>query len=645
MINDFQMPSLMMLTLIVLMLLVAACAEATQVSIPFTNEPQPTPTHTPIVPTEMPPPPKTLVICMAQEPSSLFIYGDTQSEADTILQAIYDGPMDVLSYQYEPVILTKLPSLEEGDARIEQVTVAEGETYLNPVTQLPDLLVDQKPYFPAGCHQSGCMETFSEGEVVMDRMVVEFEILPGVTWSDGEPVKASDSVYSFNVDADESIPTTKYLVQRTSSYTTLDDQRTQWMGIPGFMDPEFESNFWSPLPEHILGSIDNADLPEAEEASRFPIGWGPYVIESWESGVEIRMVKSETYFRAEEGLPHFDQLRFRFLGSEYISALEQTLTGECDILDESVLPSDQWGEALDLAEEDLLQVATTPGAVMERIDFNLSSGGLLGQFALLSDVRFREVIQACIDRQGLMRMATFGLSTVPDSYLPSTYPLHSVETNATSLTISEAMTQLDGMGWRDHDQDPTTPRIAQGISGVVNGTPLEFQLLTTDDAPHQAIVTRLQDDLAQCGIGVEVEFGGAEEIFTPWPNGPVFGGRFDMVAWGWPTFVSPPCEMFAGFEIPSADYVFGVNASGFTDTDYDEACRRIIAGPASGEDYLEAVQQTEEIFQSQIPSIPLFLHLRVIAYGVDVCGIEVDPTTYSVLWNLEEIDSGEECVQ
>jgi peptide/nickel transport system substrate-binding protein len=633
------------LALFLFTLILSGCAEPTESELPITvtRKPPPTPTEKVITPTEMPPPPKTLVVCLSAEPESLFIYGNSQPETDTVLQAIYDGPIDVRNYRYEPVILTKLPDLGVGDAQLEQVVVSEGETYFNPETQLPDTIEAQKPYFPSGCHQMDCVKTYSEGDVVMDQLVAEFQLIPGITWSDGEPLKASDSVFSFQVDADESTPTTKYLVQRTSKYVALDDLRTQWVGIPGFLDPEYESNFWSPLPEHVLGDYAVDELFSLEDATTNPLGWGPYVIESWEPGVEITMRRSETYFRSEEGLPKFDLLRFRFLGMDYVSALEQVLTGECDILDESILPTAQWESALELAEGGRLQVASTAGTVIERLDFNIVKNSSVESISLFSDVRMRQAIEGCIDRQALMQEMTRGLSIVPDSYLPPSHPLHFAEDGVGIENQSEAIELLVEMGWQDNDDDPATPRVAKGVMGIVNDTPLEFQLLTTNDSQHQSIAEKIKTDLSQCGISVDIELGDAQEIFTPWPNGPVFGGRFDTVVWGWPVFVSPPCELYGSFEIPSADFPFGLNASGFADPQYDHACRRMIFGPATGEDFLDAVRETEEIYQVQLPSIPLFIRPRMIAFGEEVCGLAADPSSFSELWNLEDFDAGEAC--
>jgi aldehyde:ferredoxin oxidoreductase len=39
------------------------------------------------------------------------------------------------------------------------------------------------------------------------------------------------------------------------------------------------------------------ELLEAEESTRKPLGWGPYVIEEWEAGESITLVKNRFYFR------------------------------------------------------------------------------------------------------------------------------------------------------------------------------------------------------------------------------------------------------------------------------------------------------------------------------------------------------------
>lgn len=70
-----------------------------------------------LVPTETSEPtpteaPRRLGVCTGAEPDTLYLYGGAMYVGNTIQEAIYDGPIDSLGFDYQPVILEKLPSLQ-----------------------------------------------------------------------------------------------------------------------------------------------------------------------------------------------------------------------------------------------------------------------------------------------------------------------------------------------------------------------------------------------------------------------------------------------------------------------------------------------------------------------------------------------------
>ena len=71
--------------------------------------------------------PRILTICLGAEPDTLYFYGGGSMAQSHILEAIYDGPIDTRGFDYQPVILEKLPSLADGDATFEPVAVQTGE--------------------------------------------------------------------------------------------------------------------------------------------------------------------------------------------------------------------------------------------------------------------------------------------------------------------------------------------------------------------------------------------------------------------------------------------------------------------------------------------------------------------------------------
>jgi peptide/nickel transport system substrate-binding protein len=54
-----------------------------------------------------------LVIGQGQEPDTLYLHGGSMLAASHIQNSLYDGPIEGLSYDYQPVILEKLPKIED----------------------------------------------------------------------------------------------------------------------------------------------------------------------------------------------------------------------------------------------------------------------------------------------------------------------------------------------------------------------------------------------------------------------------------------------------------------------------------------------------------------------------------------------------
>jgi peptide/nickel transport system substrate-binding protein len=621
-----------------------ACDLPTQVELPTTPG-----TAAPLLPpaTDLPPEPKTAVVCLAHEPESLYLYsplrlyGAANREADAVLSAIYDGPFDIRGYGVEAVILEKAPSLADGDARLEAVSVGDGDIYLNPETLQPDQLRTGRPFLPSGCRDRTCEQIFRGGQVTMDRMVVEFHLLPDVRWSDGQPVTAEDSAFSFQVEVAGDTPTPKYLVNRTQSYQAVDDRTTRWTGIAGFLDPDYASNFWTPLPRHLLGEIPPADLLEDDGANRSPIGWGPFVLESWSAGREIILRRNPVYFRASEGLPRLEFLVFRFVGSDPQAALQQVLTGECDILDESTLGESSLEDIAGMAASGQLGVSWVAGPLVERLDFNLAPvGGVTTPFG---EVSTRRALAGCIDRSAMVAEILFGMGAVTDSYMPPDHPLYAAGMASIAHDVEGSTARLQELGWVDHDGNAVTPRVAQGVPGVAAGTPLTFTYSAPADALHRALADHLSGDLMACGVEVVVDLIEPPELMALWPEGLVFGRAYQVVGWSWLTGSTPPCEMFSRREFASDDNPYGGNATGMRDADYDRACDAMLLGIPGSSEVQQAARRTQEILLEMLPTLPLFARPRLIVHSPQVCGLAADPSVYSLLWDVEVVDVGQAC--
>jgi len=200
------------------------------------------------------PGPTTLTVCQVGEPESLYLYGGSYA-ARNVLQAIYDGPIDHRAFDFQPVILEKLPTLEEGDAYFQTVTAQAGDRVVDVTGEVVTLQQGTQVFPDHACRDAAnpeCVVTFDGNTPIeMERMVVSWTLKDGVTWSDGEPVTADDSVYSYELACHPDTPSSKYVCDRTFSYAAAGKRTVVWTGLPGFVDDLYATNFFSPLPRHL----------------------------------------------------------------------------------------------------------------------------------------------------------------------------------------------------------------------------------------------------------------------------------------------------------------------------------------------------------------------------------------------------------
>ena len=606
------------------------------------------------------PAPRTLNICLGSQPETLYPYGSDMLAKQSVLEAVFDGPFDRLAFSVVPVILEKLPNLADGDAQIQQLLVQEGDLIINDNGKRNILSVGDV-IRPSGCQSHDCAISYSGDQVEMDQMVVTFTLLENLKWSDGAPLTASDSVYSFRLDADTHTPSDKYLINRTASYETVNERTTRWIGLPGFLDQTYFLNFWTPYPQHIWAQYTAGELVDAEVSSRIPVGWGPYKIEEWKSGEYIRLSRNPNYFRSMQGLPKFDQLFFYFVGDTPERSLSMLLTGECDILDQDVSYSlKNSGTITDLQARDEIAAHFSSGSFMEIIDFSLLPApawqGLASTGAFL-DTRLRQAVALCLDRQRVVNEVFLGHSFVPDSYLPPMHPLHNSHLPGYEFDVNAGSALLDEIGWVDDDNNLTTPRIYQGEDAhIPPGTALSFSYTTTASDVRDIVTAILAESLAQCGIQAVVQQLDPALLFDESPNGVLFGRNFDIAEFTFDTGNIPPCDRWLTENIPGDPTLTdidgnlehplgwsGMNFPGFNNSEFELACRNALSLLPGQTGYTEANLEAQEIFARELPSIPLFMIIKLAVTRPDMCGFIMDPSADSEMWNIENFDYGLAC--
>ncbi len=628
--------------LLILVLLLSACQPGGFGAAPTpTASPTPQPTATP---TATPIPPRVLNICLGEAPTTLYLYGGVSRSGWSVLEAIYDGPVDTTNGLQVPVILQDL-----GAAEVRPVAVQRGDAVMDASGNLA-LLDTSLKVLPAGCREASCAVQWDGSSALeMDQLVVTFRLKPGLVWSDGAPLTADDSLYAYELDSNGATPTNKWLVDRTQSYQVVDDTTVVFTGRPGYVSAVPADHFWQPLPRHAWGSIAAADLLTQELSTQKPLGWGPYMIESVQPGQSVQMRRNPNYFRAAEGLPYFDLVNYTFLTGSGQQLIEAVQNGQCDLVDQSTLLEDQLETLKSLDKEGQVRLYTGLGLEFEQLAFGIKLANYDAGYSpfaeyrqdFLSDVRLRQAFAFCLDRQKLVDTLFAGLSEVPTGFYPSGHPLYAAELQLLPYNPDEGMRLLEQIGWKDFDSDPTTPRLAQGVANVLTGQPLVVNYLTSEAPLRKKAAEILAQSLAGCGIQVNLQVLPVDSLYQPGPEGVLFGRKFDLAQLSWQTGHQSACQLYTSAQIPnSANGWLGSNIIGYSDPVFDAACQTAFqADPVQ----VEANLVVQQAFAAALPAIPLYFPVRAAASRVDLCGYQLDLTARSNLSGIEMLNYGDAC--
>ena len=585
--------------------------------------------------------PKDLIVCMAQEPDTLYPYGGTMLAASAVQVALFETEFTTFSYDYQALGIEKLPSLADGDAVINEVEVNEGDLVLdatgNPVTLEAGVSVI-----------NAAKETveFDGSPVVMEQLSADFTLNPRV-WSDGTPVSAADSVYSFELNRDPDTPAGKFVADRTAAYVATGELSLNWTGVPGFLDPTYFTNVWQPFPEHVWGQFTATELLEAEESSRLPVSDGAFRITEWVAGDRISVEPNPFFYRQDEGLPYLDSVTFKFI-QDTNQLIAQLISGACDIGTQDGLTASDAPFLIEAESNGLLTPYFQTGTVFEHIDFGVDSyadfGDDLGRPDWFQDARVRQAMTMCTDRQGMVDNILFGRSEVIHTYIPSVHPLYPEEgLTEWPYDVEAANALLDEIGFIDTDDDGIREYFTdRGTSW--EGEPFAVTLgTTTGNDMRQQMTQIFKANMLDCGIDVELFYIPASEWFADGPDGPLFGRRFDLGEFAWISAVQPSCNLYLTSQItgPEEEGFGGWGApgdTGWSNEAFDQACNTALSSLPGTPEYEENHKEAQRIFSQEVPVIPAFLRLIVAAARPNVIGFGVDPTGGTELQNIYQYD-------
>ena len=570
---------------------------------------------------------EVLTICLGKEPSTLFFYDESSQAMWSVLESIYDGPFDIGDGEAIPVIFDEITVDQEA------VSVQRGDV----IADIDGAPVELKPgtvFLPAkpaeGCSGFACLTSWtslSETEEI-NRTVITFRLKDSLTWNDGTPLTAEDSVFSMNVNGMKGINASKRFYNLTDSYTAPDEHTVVWRGLPGYQPDDPSEVFWIPLPKHTMQGMSAEMIRASEAVNTAPLGWGAWQIVSWDKGNEIVAERNPHYFGEK---PFFDRIVYKFFGNPGDNNINALQSGTCDIIDTSADLGYDLEPILEDVRDGKESVYIRPDLTRQELVLN-PDAMTPGTVKPFSDPEMRTVLAQCIDRGSLIRQVLYGQSEVPVDFYPADHIAHDPELTPVPYDPEGASQALQDAGWTVPEDDPEAVRIAESVPGIPFGTKLTFKLVTTDSAAVAKAAGMIRDDLAKCGIAVETGPLSVGELYARGPEGILFGRRFETAMFAW-SAAGRPCAVYRSDTIPDAENNWiGTNVGGYRNKDYDDAC---ILPAFSDED-------AGKIFAEELPAVPLYFNISIGISANNICGISDRIGSRSILWNMEGFSRSED---
>ncbi len=250
-----------------------------------------------------------------------------------------------------------------------------------------------------------------------DGLSVTYHINPSATFSNGTPVTVEDVKFSFDtLMQDKHVhPAYKITLGNIAEAVILDPQTVRF----NFKEknaklPMLLSSYLSVFPKHWVG-----DLKFKDTAMKIPIGSGPYLLDSYDMGKQLKFKRNPAYWGAElgvrKGMFNFDEVVYKYFRDSTI-ALEALKAGEYDFRHE--YNSKMW--ARDYSGRVFKNNEILKDNIPHQNSVGIQGFILNTRKPLFSDKRVREALVLTYDFEWANRMLFYNQYQRNNSYFSNT---------------------------------------------------------------------------------------------------------------------------------------------------------------------------------------------------------------------------------
>jgi peptide/nickel transport system substrate-binding protein len=404
-------------------------------------------------------------------------------------------------------------------------------------------------------------------QVSDDGMTYTYTIKDDITWSDGEPLTAEDFAYTLNLyKGNHAYLPQNYLTLIDGQVRVVDDYTVEFdtKEPTSFYSGEVAYMYDYILPKHVYEGIE-----KPKQFNNVPnVGSGPFIIEEYEIGEYVRMVRNP-YWSGPE--PAIDEIIYRIFKNE--DALAEALkSGEVDF---AYFTSPNIFDNLATQPN----IETMAGTIPSFSEIGMNSGSAYQEaedgfvphgdgHPALTDVTVRRAIRMAIDSETLTERVMGGYGLPGDTIIPPV----SVQgarwqpegDEVIAFDIAGANQLLDDAGYADTDGDGVreTPP-----GSLEPGRPLEFRYFVRSNEQTSVDASQfVKPWLEEIGIQANVE------VVTSGRLGDIINeGTYDLFSWGWIPDPDPDSALswFTCGERPPDGKTYGNNDSYYCNPEYD----------------------------------------------------------------------------
>ncbi|MBE1553299.1 oligopeptide ABC transporter substrate-binding protein [Sporosarcina limicola] len=306
-------------------------------------------------------------------------------------------------------------------------------------------------------------------DISNENKTITIKIKDGVKWHDGEPVKASDLLYAYEIIGHPDYTASGYVfptnnisgmtayhegkADTISGITVSDDDRTIAITFEAPSPSILSGVATDPVPRHYLGDVTKGEITieEIEGSDKIrtkPIGFGPYKVKKVIPGEAVQYERFDDYWR---GKPNLKSIVLKVVNSATI--LEALKKGEVDI---AGFPTDQYLNAKDVDQFELLGKI---GFTYTYIGFNLGEWDKKNKTSIMNpksksaDKRIRQAMWHAMNNEVVGKEMYHGLRVPATTLIPPALGFHDAENKGRSFDPEKAKELLDEAGLIDVNND------------------------------------------------------------------------------------------------------------------------------------------------------------------------------------------------